>query len=96
MGLDSPRAFAACYLDWTLAGGIAKQITCRPWCATARPTCSGQANPKLFDHLTCSRTLLQFINTEGANTGAHSQFGAQRLAYARIYNWLDVTLAIID
>ena len=28
MGVDSPRAFAASYLDYTLAGGVAEQITC--------------------------------------------------------------------
>ena len=95
MGVDSPRAFAACYLLYTLAGGIAEQITC--------PTlvCDGEADmfwagqpQELFDHLTCPKSLLRFTNAEGA--GAHSQFGAQRLAYARIYDWLDDTLAISD
>ena len=28
--------------------------------------------------------------------GAHCQFGAQRLAYARIYDWLDDAVAIRD
>jgi pimeloyl-ACP methyl ester carboxylesterase len=93
MGVDSPRAFAASYLDYTLAGGIAEQITC--------PTlvCDGESDmfwpgqpQELFDHLNCPKTLLRFTNAEGA--GAHSQFGAQRLAYARIYDWLDDTLAI--
>jgi pimeloyl-ACP methyl ester carboxylesterase len=93
MGVDSPRAFAACYLDYTLAGGIAEQITC--------PTlvCDGEADmfwagqpQELFDHLNCPKTLLRFTNAEGA--GAPSQFGAQRLAYARIYDWLDDTLVI--
>jgi hypothetical protein len=27
MVVDSPRAFAACYLDYALAGGVAEQIT---------------------------------------------------------------------
>ena len=70
MGMDSPRAFAACYLDYTLAGGIAEQITC--------PTlvCDGESDmfwpgqpQELFDHLTCPKTLLRFTNAEGA--GAH-------------------------
>lgn len=91
MGVDSPRAFAACYLDYTLAGGVAEQITC--------PTlvCDGEADmfwagqpQELFDHLNCPKTFLRFTNAEGA--GAHSQFGAQRLAYARIFDWLDDTL----
>jgi pimeloyl-ACP methyl ester carboxylesterase len=93
MGVDSPRAFAASYLDYTLAGGVAEQISC--------PTlvCDGEADmfwagqpQELFDHLTCKKTMLRFTTAEGA--GAHCQFGAQRLAYARIYDWLDDTLAI--
>ena len=45
----------------------------------------------LFHHLTCKKTLLRFTSAEGA--GAHCQFGAQRLTCARIYDWLDDTLA---
>jgi pimeloyl-ACP methyl ester carboxylesterase len=95
MGADSPRAYCAAYLDYTLAGGIAEQITC--------PTlvCDGEADmfwpgqPQvLFDHLNCPKTLLRFTNAEGA--GAHCQFGAERLACARIYDWLDETLASSD
>jgi pimeloyl-ACP methyl ester carboxylesterase len=91
-GTDSPRAFAGAYLDYTLADGIAEQIAC--------PTlvCDGEADmffagqpQELFDHLTCAKTLLRFTAAEGA--GAHCQTGAQRLAYARIYDWLDETLA---
>ena len=45
----------------------------------------------LFDHLTCPKTLLEFSDEEGA--GAHCQTGAQRLAFARIYDWLDDVFA---
>jgi hypothetical protein len=45
----------------------------------------------LFDHLTCPKALLDFTEAEGA--GAHCQAGAGRLAFARIYDWLDDTLA---
>jgi hypothetical protein len=45
----------------------------------------------LYDHLTCPRTILQLTAEEGAD--AHCQAGAQRLALARIYNWLYDTLA---
>jgi hypothetical protein len=44
----------------------------------------------LFDHLTCPKTLIRFTVAEGA--GDHCEFGAPRLAYARIYDWLDETL----
>ena len=45
----------------------------------------------LFEHLTCPRTLMRFKTEEGA--GAHCHGGAQRLAFARIYDWLDEVLA---
>jgi len=44
----------------------------------------------LFDHLTCPKTFLEFTVEEGADE--HCQVGAQRLALARIYNWLDDAL----
>lgn len=34
--------------------------------------------------------MLKFIAAEGA--GAHCKVGASRLAFARIYDWLDETL----
>jgi alpha-beta hydrolase superfamily lysophospholipase len=93
MGVDSPRAFAASYLDYTLAGGVAEQITCPTLVCDAESDMFWPGQPQeLFDHLTCPKTLLRFTSAEGA--GAHSQFGAQRLAYARIYDWLDDTMAI--
>jgi len=45
---------------------------------------------QLFYHLTCPKTFLEFTADEGAD--AHCQVGAERLALARIYNWLDDTL----
>lgn len=36
------------------------------------------------------KTFLEFTADEGAD--AHCQVGAERLALARIYNWLDDTL----
>ncbi|HEX3960699.1 MAG TPA: hypothetical protein VHZ03_29450 [Trebonia sp.] len=44
----------------------------------------------LYNHLTCPKTLLRFTSSEGA--GAHCHSGAQRLAFGRIYDWLDETL----
>ena len=92
MGADTPRTFCASYLDYTLAGGIAEQITCPTLVCDADSDMfwPGQTQV-LFDHLTCKKTLLRFTDAEGA--GAHCQFGAQRLTYARIYDWLDDTLA---
>jgi pimeloyl-ACP methyl ester carboxylesterase len=93
MGVDTPRAFLASYLDYTLADGIAEQISC--------PTliCEGEDDgffagqpQEVYDHLTCQKLLLRFTDAEGA--GAHCQSGAQRLAFARIFDWLDETLSL--
>ena len=46
----------------------------------------------LYDHLTCPKTLMRFTDAEGA--GAHCQAGAHRLAFGRIYDWLDDTLRV--
>jgi alpha-beta hydrolase superfamily lysophospholipase len=92
MGVDSPRAFFASYLDYTLADGIAEQITCPTLVCEAQEDIFFDDQPKLlFDHLTCQKTFLDFTTAEGA--GAHCQAGAQRLAYGRIYDWLDNVLA---
>ncbi|HEY1443117.1 MAG TPA: alpha/beta fold hydrolase [Mycobacterium sp.] len=91
MGVDSPRAFFASYLDYTLADGIAEQITCPTLVCDAEEDIFFDGQPKLlFEHLTCEKTLLDFTTAEGA--GAHCQAGAQRLALGRIYGWLDNVL----
>ena len=46
---------------------------------------------QLYDHLKCPRTLIRFTTEEGA--GFHCEVGASRLAFARIFDWLDETLA---
>jgi dienelactone hydrolase len=88
MGVNSPREFLASYLEYTLAGGIAQQITCPTLVCDAEEDLFFDGQPKLlFDQLTCEKAYFEFTNTEGA--GAHCHTGAQRLAFARIYDWLD-------
>ncbi len=91
MGADSPRAFFASYLDYTLADGIAEQISCPTLVCDAHEDIFFEGQPKLlFEHLTCEKKLLDFTAAEGAE--AHCQAGAQRLAFGRIYDWLDDVL----
>ena len=93
LGVDSPRALFASFLDYTLAGGVAEQITCPTLVCEAQSDIFFEGQPQLlFDHLTCPKTLLKFTDAEGA--GAHCQVGAGRLAFARIFDWLDETLAV--
>jgi hypothetical protein len=88
MGAKTPRAYMAAALDYTLEDGIAEAITCPTLVCDAEDDIFFAGQPKiLFDHLTCRKTLLSFTNAEGA--GAHCQVSASRLAFARIYNWLD-------
>jgi hypothetical protein len=52
-----------------------------------------QGQPEaLYAHLTCEKTLMRFTNAEGA--GLHTQIGASRLAFARIFDWVSETLAM--
>ncbi|MFJ9943028.1 alpha/beta hydrolase family protein [Streptomyces erythrochromogenes] len=91
MGVDTPRAFSASYLDYTLADGIAERIQCPTLVCDAEEDMFFKGRPEqLYDHLTCPKTFMAFTTEEGA--GAHCHPGAMRLSIARIYDWLDDTL----
>lgn len=92
MGVKTPRAFLARYLDFSLAGGIAERITCPTLVCDAEHDIFFAGQPQvLFDHLTCPKTLLRLTDADGA--GAHCHAGAQRFALGRILDWLDGVLA---
>jgi dienelactone hydrolase len=91
MGVKTPRGYMAASLDYTLEGGIAEAITCPTLVCEAEDDLFFAGQPQmLFDRLTCPKTLLRFTAAEGA--GAHCQVSALRLAFARIYDWLDDVL----
>ncbi|HTJ37815.1 MAG TPA: dipeptidyl aminopeptidase [Dactylosporangium sp.] len=84
----TPRAFCAAFLEYHLRDGIAEQISCPTLVCAAEEDLFFSGQPeRLFEHLTCKKTLIEFTTAEGA--GAHCQSGGQRLAFARIYDWLD-------
>jgi pimeloyl-ACP methyl ester carboxylesterase len=88
MGVDTPRAFCASYLDYHLRDGIAEKITCPTLVCAGTEDGFFKGQPELlYEHLTCPKALLEFTVEQGAD--AHCQSGAQRLAFARIYDWLD-------
>ncbi len=92
MGVEPPRAFSASYLDYTLADGIAERIQCPTLVCAAEEDEFFKGQPEqLYEALTCPKTLMRFTAEEGA--GAHCHPGAMRLVLARIYDWLDTTLA---
>ena len=91
-GATSPRELLRKVLDYNLRDGIAEKIRCPTLVCDAEDDLylGGQAG-ELFSHLTCKKTLLRFTKAEGA--GAHCQMGAGRVAFARIFDWLDETFA---
>jgi len=91
-GTKSPRAFVAKALDYNLKDGVAEAIACPTLVCDAENDLFLKGQPQvLYDHLTCRKTMVRFTTAEGA--GAHCQVGASRLAFARIFDWLDETLA---
>lgn len=93
LGASTPRAYLAATLAYNLRKGVAEAISCPTLVCEAESDLFFQGQPQeLFDHLTCPKTMLRFTEREGA--GAHCEVGASRLAFARIYNWLDETLGV--
>ncbi|THD61853.1 alpha/beta fold hydrolase [Phenylobacterium sp.] len=93
-GASNPRAYFAKALEYNLSGGVAEKIRCPTLVCDADGDLFYKGQPQvLYDHLTCKKTMVRFTEAEGA--GAHCQVGASRLAFARIYDWLDETLAAI-
>ena len=90
-GTTSPRAYLAATQAYHLRDGIAEQIKCPTLVCDAEKDLffHGQAQ-QLFDHLKASKAMIKFTDAEGA--GAHCEIGASRLAFARMYDWLDETL----
>ena len=93
MGAPTPRAYLAAAQDYNLRNGIAEAISCPTLVCEAEGDIFFKGQPQeLFDHLTCPKTLLRFTNSEGA--GPHCQVGAGRMAFARMYDWLDETFRV--
>jgi pimeloyl-ACP methyl ester carboxylesterase len=90
LGADSPAAFARAYMDYHLRDGVAERIACPALVCAAPDDFAFKGQPEaLYEHLTCEKTFMTFTAAEGAD--AHCQSGAQRLALARIADWLERT-----
>ena len=91
-GAKSPRGYFARALEFNVKDGVAEKISCPTLVMEAEDDLFFKGQPqKLFDHLTCRKSMIRFTHAEGA--GAHCQVGAGRLAFARMFDWLDETLA---
>jgi pimeloyl-ACP methyl ester carboxylesterase len=92
-GTSTPRSYIAATLGYNLRDGVAEKISCPTLVLDAEEDMFFKGQPEeLYDHLTCPKTLMRFTAAEGA--GAHCQVGAHRLAFGRIYDWLDETLGV--
>jgi hypothetical protein len=88
MGEPTPHATVAKVLKFNLRDGITEQISCPTLVLDAEEDMYLKGQPDvLYEHLTCPKTMIRFTTAEGA--GAHCQCGADRLANARIFDWLD-------
>lgn len=93
MGAATPREYGAASLDYHLRDGVAESISCPTLVCEAENDLFFVGQPQaLYDHLTCKKTFLRFSQAEGV--GEHCGYDSLRLAMARIYDWLDETLAI--
>jgi pimeloyl-ACP methyl ester carboxylesterase len=90
MGEPTFHAVVAKMLKFNLRDGVAEQISCPTLVLDSEDDLFLKGQPDVrFEHLTCPKAMIRFTNEEGA--GAHCQVGADRLANARIFDWLDDT-----
>jgi dienelactone hydrolase len=96
-GSGTSREFLSRYLDYHLRDGVAESVSCPVLVCSAGDDLffagDGTTKPQpqeLYDHLTAPAHLQHFTATEGAD--AHGHAGAERLAMARVFDWLDTTL----
>jgi hypothetical protein len=95
MGAPTPRAYLAAAQDFNLRNGVAEAISCPTLYFEAEGDIFFNGQPQeLFDHLTCPKTYMRFTESEGA--GAHCPVGASRLAFARMYDWLDQIFGLAE
>ena len=91
-GAATPSGYLHLTLAYNLKDGVAERIKCPTLVCDAEGDLFFKGQPQqLYDHLTCRKTMMRFSAEDGA--GAHCQVGASRYAFARIYDWLDETLA---
>jgi hypothetical protein len=92
MGAATPRQYAAKSLAYHLRDGVAEAISCPTLVCEAENDLFFLGQPQaLYDHLTCNKTIMRFSRADGV--GEHCGYDSLRLSMARIFDWLDETLA---
>jgi pimeloyl-ACP methyl ester carboxylesterase len=85
-GVATPLEYLRSTQDYSLEGRVA-QIRCPTLVCSAEDDAIGVTAPRLFDELTCEKTRLRFLGSEGA--GEHCETGARTLFNQRALDWLD-------
>jgi dienelactone hydrolase len=88
-GVNSLAALYAELTKYTLDGRIGN-ISCPTLITQAENDSLSNTAPRVFEALTCPKTLLQFKAADGA--GDHCELYNRPLLNARVFDWLDQTL----
>lgn len=89
-GVDSLPAYLAAARAFDVAPHLAN-IRCPMFVACEENDPLAAFAPAVFDALTCAKTLQRFTAAEGA--GDHTAILARSLFLARMFDWLDETVA---
>ena len=88
-GVAGPLEYVRLTQDYSLVGRVG-QIRCPTLVCSAEDDAIGVTAQRLFDGLTCPKTRIQFLASEGA--GEHCETGARTLFNQRAFDWLDKIL----
>ena len=90
-GVDSLAGYLSLARNYRLSN-VAGQIKCPTLVTQAESDPIAAYAQKLYDALTCPKTLMRFTDEEGA--GDHCEGMARALFHQRAFDWLDQTLGI--
>ncbi|HET6327530.1 MAG TPA: alpha/beta fold hydrolase [Planctomycetaceae bacterium] len=82
----TPLEYIRSTRDYSLEGRVAL-IECPTLVCSAEDDAIGVTAQRLYDGLTCEKTRIRFLNSEGA--GEHCETGARTLFNQRAFDWLD-------
>lgn len=89
-GVDTAVALLEALQGFTL-DGLVENIACPTLLTAAENDDLGKTAPRVYEALTCRKTLLKFSAAEGA--GDHCELYNRPLLNARVFDWLDSVFA---
>jgi hypothetical protein len=91
-GVQSTQALVEDLQSYTLDGCIGN-IACPTLLTKAENDALSGAAERVYDALTCKKTLLKFTAADGA--GDHCELYNRTLLNARVFDWLDGVFGVI-